>query len=139
MYLFRLHGSGDQLTMIAFCVVYLLYGSALVARSGRTLGESLFELEVVDTATGRKPSLGRAAIRVGVLIAAPLVYASTEAVLGLRGYELVSAVDAVLTAAVVAVPIALLWASLRSVGKQTPWDKLSGTMVRYRTRRTPAI
>jgi hypothetical protein len=37
------------------------------------------------------------------------------------------------------VPIALLWASLRSVGKQTFWDKLSGTMVRYRTRRTTAI
>jgi len=33
----------------------------------------------------------------------------------------------------------LLWASLRSHGKLTIWDRLSGTMVRYRTRRTTAI
>jgi len=139
MYLFRLHGSGDQFVMIAFCVTYLLYGSVLVARTGRTLGQSLLELEVADVRTGGKPSLGRAAIRAGVLVAAPLVYASTEVVLGLRGYELESVVDDVLAAAVCAVPLALLWASLRSVGKQTVWDKLSGTMVRYRTRRTPTI
>jgi predicted Ser/Thr protein kinase len=139
MYLFQLHGSGDQLPTIAFFFIYLLYGSALVARSGRTLGQSLFELEVADVATGQKPGLRRGAIRVGLPIAGPLAGSLTSYVLGWYGYELATIPGILFIATGFVPPLALLWASLRSVGKQTFWDKLSGTMVRYRTRRTTAI
>jgi hypothetical protein len=33
------------------------------------------------------------------------------------------------------IPVLLLWASRRSVSKQTIWDRRSGTAVRYRMRR----
>ena len=46
---------------------------------------------------------------------------------------------ALMVVAVCAPPFALLWASLRTHGKLTIWDRLSGTMVRYRTPRTTAI
>ena len=42
------------------------------------------------------------------------------------------------------VPSAIIWGCIadiahRSLGKQAPWDRISGTMVRYRTRRTTQI
>jgi len=118
---------------------YVLLAIVLVTRKGRTLGPWLFELEVVDVATGGKPRLGRAAIRVVLPIALPLAGSLIEYVLGLYGYEFDTVLDVGFGITWLVPPLALLWASLRSVGKQTPWDKLSRTMVRYRTRRNPAI
>jgi hypothetical protein len=60
-------------------------------------------------------------------------------VLGRFGYRLLALTEGVFVAAVLAPPIALIWASLRSVGKQTVWDRASRTMVRYRTRRATTI
>jgi len=132
------HDNHDDFTPFIF-IAYTVYAIALVARNGRTVGQWLFEVEVVDVATGRKPALGRAAIRVALPVAAPLADSMIGHVLRLFGYDLAFLADAVLTAATAAVPVALLWASLRSVGKHTVWDKLSGTMVRYRTRRPTTI
>ena len=132
------YGDGDRLGPFIL-IAYMLYATALVARNGRTLGQWLFELEVADTTTGGKPGLRRAAIRVVLPAGAPLTGSLINHALGWLGYELDALADAVFVAATLAVPIALVWASLRSVGKQTIWDKLSGTMVRYRTRRTTAI
>ncbi|HEY0988614.1 MAG TPA: protein kinase [Kofleriaceae bacterium] len=122
--------------------VFLFYAAMstlLIARNGRTLGQWLFELEVVDVATGEKPSPGRAAIRVVLPIALPCATTLFKFAIGVFDYQLDGVVSVVLGGTVVIAPIALVWASLRSVSKQTFWDKLSGTMVRYRTRRTPAI
>jgi uncharacterized RDD family membrane protein YckC len=110
---------------------YVLYGGALTARNGRTLGQWLFELEVVDVATGQRPSLRRAFLRIAVPTLPPLL-----AVAGKRWAPWSDAVVAV----ALAVPfLGLIWASLRSVNKQTYWDRISHTLVRYRTRRTTAF
>jgi uncharacterized RDD family membrane protein YckC/predicted Ser/Thr protein kinase len=134
-----LTGHGGSLGSSPIFMAYMVYAIALVARNGRTLGQGLFELEVVDVATGARPRRGRAAIRVLLAVAAPLASMLIDFALGLRGYELDTIPKILFAATWVAPPIALLWASLRSVGKQTVWDKLSHTMVRYRTRRTTMI
>jgi len=132
------HEENDKLGPFFF-VPYVFYVIALVTRNGRTLGQWLFELEVVDVVTGRKPRLGRAATRVVLPIAAPLAGELIKYALGFFGYELDTVLDVGFGITWVLPLLALLWASLRSVGKLTVWDKLSRTMVRYRTRRTPAI
>jgi len=132
-------GHAGSLGVVSVFAPYVLLAIVLVARKGRTLGQSLFELEVVDVATGGKPRLGRAAIRVVLPIALPMAGGVIEYVLGLYGYEFDTVLDVGFGITWLLPLLALLWASLRSVGKQTSWDKLSGTMVRYRTRRTPAI
>jgi predicted Ser/Thr protein kinase len=133
-----LHGDDDGLGP-SILVAYTIYAIALVARKGRTLGQWLFELEVADVATGKQPGLRRAAIRVGLPVAGPLTGSLTSYVLRWYGYELATVPGLVFFATAFAPPIALLWASLRSLGKHTVWDKLSGTMVRYRTRRPTTI
>jgi len=131
------HHKGDF--SVAFWILYALYATSFVARSGRTLGHRQFELEVVDVTTGHRPSLRRAAVRTVVPILGPFAHQLTELVLKQFGYELVTAVDIAFVIVWIAPMVALVWASLRSVGKQTVWDKLSHTMVRYRTRRTTTI
>jgi uncharacterized RDD family membrane protein YckC len=134
------HGSYSDVDLGVFVfLAYLLGAIALVARTGRTPGKWLFELEVVDTATGQRPSLRRAAIRAIVLSAFPLAGAIVKWLLRVSGHKH-SGIAEVISAVSAGAPMfALLWASLRSHGKRTIWDRLSGTMVRYRTRRTTAI
>ena len=120
-------------------VVYAFYATALTTRTGRTLGKWLFELEVVDVETGGKPRLRRAAVRETLPIAVPCLAAFISFVLGRQGYKLGGIAEAVFAVISCAPPVLLVWASLRSVRKQTLWDKLTRTMVRYRTRRPPAI
>jgi serine/threonine protein kinase len=128
----RVHGDSGPYVLAG----YALYAIALISRVGRTFGHWLFDLEVVDIATGNKPNPVRAVLRVALPVAGPFASLLSNYLLRFYGYELD---DLVLLATLLLVPLALLWASLRSVGKQTFWDKLSGTMVRYRTRRTTAI
>jgi uncharacterized RDD family membrane protein YckC len=120
-------------------IVFALYRILLIARSGRTFGQWLFELEVVDTATGGRPSLRRVVARVTIPTIVAGLAPFSEFALHLAGYRLGGIAHGILTALICLPPLALLWASLRSVGKHTIWDQLSHTMVRYRTRRTSAI
>jgi hypothetical protein len=120
-------------------VGYAVIGTLLIARNGRTPGQWLFELEVIDVTTGGKPPLSRAALRMVLPIAVPCVGMLIKFGLEQADYKLKHGISELLAATVVIAPLALGWASLRSVGKQTFWDKLSRTMVRYRTRRGPAI
>jgi hypothetical protein len=133
----RMTGNVDLNALIF--LAYLFGSTALVARTGRTPGKWLFELEVVDTRTGQRPSLRRAAIRSVVPIALPLAGAIVNWGLLLAGHRHSKMAEAVSILSACAPPFALLWASLRSHGKLTIWDRLSGTMVRYRTRRSAAI
>jgi uncharacterized RDD family membrane protein YckC len=135
----RTHAHGDVDFNVLIFLAYLLGTTALVARTGRTPGKWLFELEVVDTATGQRPSPRRAAIRAVVPIALPLAGSIVNWGLQLAGHKHSKVAEAVSILSACAPPFALLWASLRSHGKLTIWDRLSGTMVRYRTRRTTAI
>jgi uncharacterized RDD family membrane protein YckC len=127
-----LHGDSGPYAL----AVYALYATALTVRRGRTLGLWLFDLEVVELATGARPRWGRAALRVIVPVG-PL-FACTLANYVLRYFDR-EVGDVLVLVSLLVVPLALLWASLRSHSKLTVWDKLSGTMVRYRTRRTTAI
>jgi len=120
-------------------LVYAVMCTILIARTGRSPGQWLFELEVVDVVTGGKPSLGRAALRTVLPIAVAWPANVLKYVLDVFGYKLDTLVGELAAATVIIAPIGLVWASLRSVSKQTFWDKLSRTMVRYRTRRAPAI
>jgi serine/threonine protein kinase len=129
--------AGDNGTYIL--AIYALYASVFVARTGRTPGKWLFELEVADVVTGGKPTLRRAAIRAVVEIVAPFVAVVLGHLLKLHNPVLAGVVDGLVIVVACAPPVLLVWASLRSVSKQTVWDKLSGTIVRYRTRRPPAI
>jgi serine/threonine protein kinase len=135
-YLFT--GSGSDLGA-SILIVYALYATVLTARSGRTLGKWLFELEVIDVVTGVKPSLRRATIRASLPIAGPCLGELVKFALGRYGYRLDTIGEIALVIAWCAPPILLIWASLRSVSKQTIWDKRGRTMVRYRTRRPAAI
>jgi uncharacterized RDD family membrane protein YckC len=106
---------------------YGLYVTLLTARLGRTPGQWLFELEVVDAATGQRPTRLRSLIRfaasAGPACAAMFIDALPDWVFGV---------------ALVLPMCLLMWASLRSLTKQTVWDQLSKTLVRYRTRRAPS-
>jgi len=123
----------------AFLVALVFYRTTFIARSGRTLGQWLFELEVVDVTTGGRPSLRHAAIRVLVPTLALMAGSTIDSLLELNNDKLDKLLHNILTAIAFVPALALLWASLRSVAKLTVWDKLSRTMVRYRTRRTTAI
>jgi len=120
-------------------VVYAFSRLALIARSGRTFGQWLLELEVIDTATGGRPALGRAALRVVLPVAAPGIGLSIKFTLQLYDYRLNGLGEAAIAMSTVLGPILLLWASMHSVSKQSIWDKVSRTMVRYRARRTATI
>ncbi|HEY0191032.1 MAG TPA: serine/threonine-protein kinase [Kofleriaceae bacterium] len=118
-------------------LVFSLYGLAaiaLIARTGRTLGQAVFELEVADVTTGRRPDAARAARRVLIPLGLPLVGAVLGLALRLNGYVLIEPVQIAFGVTWCLPFVALLWASLRSVSKQTYWDVRSGTVVRYRIR-----
>jgi serine/threonine-protein kinase len=132
------HRGGGDWGGLVF-VGYAVIGALFIARNGRTPGQWLFELEVIDVTTGGKPPLSRAALRMVLPIAVPCIGMLIKYGLEQAGYQLTHGIGELLSATVVIAPLALGWASLRSVGKQTFWDKLSKTMVRYRTRRGPAI
>jgi len=120
-------------------LVLVLYQTVAVTRRGRTLGQWMLELEVVDVATGGKPSPVRAAIRVVIPSALIFARSTVDSLLGYAHYGLDTIASTIL-GCVAAVPaVLLIWASFRSVAKLTVWDKLSRSMVRYRARRTLAI
>jgi predicted Ser/Thr protein kinase len=131
------HGAGDWGGLVL--LGYAAIGAVLIARTGRTLGLWLFELEVIDAATGGKPPLSRAALRMVLPIAVPCIGLLIKYGLELFDYRLNRLVGELMSGTIGIAPLALLWASVRSVSKRTFWDKLSATMVRYRTRRATAI
>jgi uncharacterized RDD family membrane protein YckC/predicted Ser/Thr protein kinase len=129
------HGLSGDLGPYIF-LVYVLYAIVLVARNGRTPGYWLFELEVVDAASGKKPSLARSAMRVVLPLALPVLGSLIEY---LFPHRVGSLTDVLVIGGCLIPPIALIWASLRSLNKQTIWDRVSHTLVRYRTRRSNAL
>ncbi|HTR56139.1 MAG TPA: protein kinase [Kofleriaceae bacterium] len=121
---------------------WLLPALALVqtlayARWGTTPGKALFELEVIQLETGRRPRLPTALAREAVLYGAVIVGklgADLAHVLG-AGSLVELVLKTVDLLAYGAIGLALVHASLRVPGKRTPWDRVSDTMVRYRASR----
>jgi uncharacterized RDD family membrane protein YckC len=129
-------GSGTYVPM----ALVGLFQAICTSMWGTTPGKALFELEVVALGTGRKPRFRTALWRSLVLYGPPVVLEVVSKTLDRfaePGYvRLVARLIAI--AAYLVVFVTLLHAALRIPGKRTPWDRVSGTMVRYRTSRAPA-
>ncbi len=110
-----------------------------IARWGTTPGKALFELEVASVATGGRPTWRQAIARTALLGAGPIGLAIVSRLLVLVGwmgpndlFELIG------FGLVIVLALAVAHASLRVPGKRTPWDRVAGTIVRYRTGRRSA-
>ena len=127
---------GNLLAMPAILVLEALSQ----ARWGASPGMALFELEVVSLATEGRPRFGAAIARAAVMLG-PIVVAQWAMVAlderhagGLA--HLAGLVVALLT--LVYPLVVLAHAAWRVPHKRAPWDRVAGTMVRYRTTRGPA-
>jgi uncharacterized RDD family membrane protein YckC len=107
------------------------------ARWGRTIGKAIFELEIVDVTTSRRPSYTRALRRSLAMLGFPLVALSALAALD-HLTTMPSIDDGVFVLSVLIGLALLLYAAARVAGKRAAWDRLAGTIVRYRTTRTAA-
>jgi len=113
-----------------------LYQALAISRWGRTAGKAIFELEVVDTATLARPRLSTSLRRSLAMLGVPTLAWWAGNALSLLGLE--GAADLSKTLALLAMALCLLLllhASLRRSGKRALWDRLSGTVVRYRAAR----
>lgn len=106
-----------------------------LVRYGRTAGQGMFELEVADVATGERPGKRRAAIRVLVPLAIPIIDLVLTGIGSFFSIPAASTAGDLVGFGFVLVPIAMIWASVRTPGKRTVWDRASGTIVRYRMSR----
>ena len=132
----RALGAGSREEVPAMFLVLAAYQTLALARWGRTAGKAIFELEVVDVRTLARPSRATALRRALAMLGLPAL--AVWAADALRSIGAATAGNTVAAVILVLVPLALLsliHASLRVVGKRAPWDRLSGTMVRYRTPR----
>jgi hypothetical protein len=100
---------------------------------GRSPGKALLELEIVDASTLGRPS-ARAAVLRSLVMFGPVTLGTWVApVLDRAGYETLDTYLLALTAATLPIGLLLLiYASLRIPGKRAVWDRLAGTVVRYR-------
>ncbi len=121
-------------------VLMALFGlsKALIThRLGGSIGQRIFELEVVDVRTHKRPSIAALVWRSAFLLA-PLIVAGLFEMLRyvpmpatmLKLHTI--AANALAIFAFLALIIALAISSLRAAGRRTPWDRWSHTMVRYR-------
>jgi uncharacterized RDD family membrane protein YckC len=119
--------------------VQIAYQTFATARWGRTLGKAIFELEVVDVVTTQRPSLARSARRAIIVFGVPWLVSWLDLILENTSVEGGGQIAGVIIALVAGGGILmLLYAANRISGKRALWDRLSGTMVRYRTTRTAA-
>jgi hypothetical protein len=123
---------GDVGGELAFTVLALVYTVALV-RWGRTPGMALLQLEVVSVADSGRPSAGQSVARTAVLFGIAAASAVTNHVGALApSRTLASVTETLQIVGTVAPALALLVASWRDPNKRAPWDRVAGTMVRYR-------
>ncbi len=115
---------------------FALYQVIGLRRWGRTFGKALFELEVVDIARATRPSLAQATRRTLVMVGPPYLVAWLRELFALFGIALPTDLGPLAFVLVLAIEgVLLLHASARVAGKRALWDRVSGTMVRYRTAR----
>jgi tRNA A-37 threonylcarbamoyl transferase component Bud32/uncharacterized RDD family membrane protein YckC len=134
--LVALLGGGSRDEMPATLLALAVYEALAVARWGTTAGKAVFELEVADVTTLGKPPLARAARRAAAILGAPALVVSAAQALAAGGLEPASTAAEI--ASLLAMPLGLgllLHATIRTAGKRAVWDRLAGTMVRYRTAR----
>jgi hypothetical protein len=131
-----LFGGGGDITGASAMPIAALYSMFAIHRWGATAGKALLELEVVTIATSQRPTWGQAARRQLVFASVPFGFTVGDYAVAHLGLPLPNDLfDLLFAVAVCVLGLMLVHASLRVPGKRTPWDRLAGTMVRYRTTR----
>jgi serine/threonine protein kinase len=127
---YEVNGSPISLTAIAVA------NTLALARWGRTPGKALLELEVVSVADGARPTLMQALVRTAAQLGLAIA-GSWFAGFGdmLDSHPLHALGDVLMTLGVIAAPLVLLASALFGANRRAPWDRVAGTMVRYRTTR----
>ena len=128
-----LTGGGDVPMGVLGIPLVAVIETLLVGRWGTTLGGALFELQIVEVASGKKPpwraAIKRELIKFGPFIAGEWI----SRALAPLGIPLVRTIGSILWAVLAVTWIVhVLYASLRVPGKRTVWDRASGTILRYR-------
>jgi RDD family len=132
-----LDADGGSLFTVALMALFACFKVLITHRIGGTLGQRIFELEVIDVTTHRRPTLVKLVQRTALLMAPIAIAGATN----LFGYLPLSAPvlgvldsisEGMKAVAVVGIVLALAVSSLRAAGRRTPWDRWSGTMVQYR-------
>jgi Protein kinase domain/RDD family len=118
---------------------FLLYDALMTARWGRTIGKAIFELEIVDVVTTKRPTLARSTRRALAMLGIPALVMWINIPIDYAGIRYRNEIVGgfIVLYGVVGF-LSLLHASARVAGKRAPWDRIAGTMVRYRTTRTAA-
>ncbi len=119
--------------------VFIAYMTLAVGRWGRTIGKAIFELEVVDVATTQRPTYGRALRRALAMVGLSLTLICIDAVLTHLAATVPDVSDWITIGTIVLGVLFLTWAANRGAGKRPLWDRIAGTMVRYRTVRTSLV
>ncbi len=119
----------------------LVYGTLSIGVWGTTAGKALFELEVVAHGTGGRPGWRRAITREVALIGPPFVGSLIHRAVVLVGYEdpLGFVMSLIGVAYIVLLVAALFHGAVRTPGKRAPWDRIAGTIVRYRAARKRSL
>ena len=125
-------GSSGLSSGAILLVLYAVCSLLAIRRWGSTPGQLLFELEVIDYTTGRRPAWRPTLARIIAVFALPALGTVTSATVAGLGYEQSIAGQILIAVIWLANGVMLLWASVRSPGKRAPWDRLSHTMVHYR-------
>jgi uncharacterized RDD family membrane protein YckC len=108
-----------------------IYHAVCVRRWGRTIGKALLELEVVRADTGERPTWAQAARRSAALFALPIAFAIGTAVVD-KDTPVGFIVSYLNVACYVVLVGVLALAAAARHAKRAPWDRMSGTLVRYR-------
>jgi protein kinase-like protein/RDD family protein len=127
-------GGGDVQMALYGMPLLAVYELLCIGRWGGTIGTALFELQVVALETGAKPGWRRATRRTLAMFG-PLLVAgwSVRATEILGGPHLLRNILLLLYfIMMVTWGLHLLIASLRTAGKRTWWDRVAGTLIRYR-------
>ncbi|NVB85180.1 MAG: protein kinase [Kofleriaceae bacterium] len=108
--------------------------SLLFARFGTTGGYALFELEVANIETGKRPTLAQALRRTAFVFGPILLFGWLDDLLGaLAVPDVIETANSVVFGVVCTLNIVhLAYSSLRTPGKRTWWDRRARTIVRYR-------
>lgn len=121
-------------SFISVAALFALYRFGSVAWLGRSLGQSIFELEVISMVDGRRPGRRQSLRRVFFQIGLPAL-AAIPFLLLIDGKSIVGGfANAALVLLCLSLPLHLYYSAMRQAQGRTIWDRRSATMVRYRRR-----
>lgn len=124
----------DLNDIVALVSAFALYRFVIFSWLGRSLGQSVFELELVSMVDGRKPTRAQIGRRLlwqlfpPILALAPMIFFSDSSTLA-GGIA-----RAIPPIALGFLFVHLYFAAMRLARRRTWWDRKSNTLVRYRPR-----